>query len=112
MTKKLTDNIIENNWSDLPKLVDYSKSGILSKVIKTSDKINITLFCMAKNTNISEHITTKEGMVYVLEGEGVFNLEGKDILMKQGVLIFLNKNAKHSLDASKDTSFLLVLYPV
>ena len=36
--------------------------------------------------------------------------KGEDIEMKPGVFIFMNKNAKHSLSAQENTSFLLALY--
>ena len=97
------------NNTNLKELISYSEGGILSKVITKTEKQNITLFSMAAGTSMSEHTSTKEGFVYVIEGKGIFNLEGKDIEMKPGVYIFMNSNAKHSLQAEEDTSFLLSL---
>ncbi len=97
------------NGKDVKELMNYSSGGILSKVIVKTDKNNVTLFCMAKGTDISEHTTTKEGFVYVVEGKGIFNLEGKDIEMLPGVFIYLQKNQKHSLKAEEDTTFILAL---
>jgi quercetin dioxygenase-like cupin family protein len=100
------------DYKEIKKLISYSEDGIISKEINISNsgnKIKTTLFCMAKNTKISEHTSTKEGYVYVIEGNGTFNLEGKDIIMQAGVLINLNRNAKHSLKAEENTSFLLFL---
>ncbi len=91
------------------KLIEYSKKGILSKVITKNEKLNITLFCMAEETDISEHTSTKTGFVYVIEGDGVFNLEGEEVIMSPGALIHIDNNAVHSLKANKNTSFLLVL---
>jgi len=89
--------------------INYSEGGILSKVITKTDKQNVTLFSMAAGTSMSEHTSTKEGFVYVLEGKGIFNLEREDIEMKPGAYIFMNSNAKHSLQAEDNTSFLLSL---
>ena len=97
------------NNTNLKKLITYSEGGILSKVITKTDKQNITLFSMAAGTSMSEHTSTKEGFVYVLEGKGVFNLAGEDIVMKEGVIIEMAENAKHSLKAEENTSFLLFL---
>ncbi len=91
------------------ELIEYSKNGILSKVIVKNDKLNVTLFCMAEGTEISEHTSTKQGFVYVIEGEGIFNLEGKNIKMTPGVFIFMKENSVHSLKANKNTSFILSL---
>jgi nitric oxide dioxygenase len=92
------------------ELIEYPKEGILSKEVVKDGKQDVTLFCMAGGTDISEHTSAKSGFVYVLEGEGVFNLEGKDIEMKQGVFIFMKESASHSLKAKENTSFLLILF--
>ena len=92
------------------KLIEYPKEGIASKVVKGTKKFDITLFCMTGRTEIGEHTSTRQGIVYVLEGKGIFNLEGKNIKMEQGKLIFMNKNARHSLKAKKNTAFLLMLF--
>ncbi|MAG45718.1 MAG: cupin [Nanoarchaeota archaeon] len=90
-------------------LIDYSEGGILSKILFKTNKTQVTLFSMAAGTDISEHTSSKEGYVYVLEGKGIFNLEGKEIPMESGRIINMEKDAKHSLNAEKDTSFLLIL---
>lgn len=90
-------------------LIEYPKEGILSKEIVKTDKIDMSLFCMTENTGISEHTSTKQGFIYVIEGKGIFNLEGKDIKMEQGVFIFMKKNAIHSLKAEENTAFILGL---
>ena len=91
-------------------MIEYPEEGILSKEIIKNEKTEATLFCMAKNTEISEHTSTKEGFVYVMGGKGDFNLEGKNIEMVPGVFIYMKKNARHSLRAEENTSFLLVLF--
>ncbi len=97
------------NRKDIRKLIDYSEGGVLSKVIMKNEKSDVTLFCMAKETAISEHTSTKEGFVFVIEGKGVFSLEGEEISMLPGVIIFLKKNVVHSLKTEENTAFLLVL---
>ena len=94
---------------NIMKLIDYSDGGILSKVIFRSDASQVTLFSMAAGTDIGEHTSSKEGYVYVIEGKGIFNLQGEDISMESGRIINMDRNAKHSLTVEKNTSFLLVL---
>ena len=94
---------------NLKDKIDYSESGVLSKVISKTEKNNLTLFCMAAGTDITEHTSTKSGFVYVIEGDGMFMLEGEEISMLPGVIIFMDANAKHSLTAKENTSFLLCL---
>jgi len=90
-------------------MIEYSDEGVLSKVISKTDKLDVTLFCMSKGTNISEHTSTKQGFVYVVEGKGVFNLEGEDIEMIPGVFIYMKENVVHSLSAEENTTFILSL---
>ena len=98
------------NFREIREMIGYSGEGILSKDILKNNKLNVSLFCMAKGTEISEHTSTKRGFVYVIEGKGIFNLEGENIEMKPSVLIFMEENAIHSLKADENTSFLLFLY--
>jgi len=91
------------------KMIEYPKQGVLSKEIFKKGKMDCTLFCMASGTEISEHTSTKQGMVYVIDGQGIFNLEGEDIEMKVGVFIYMKENAVHSLKANENISFLLIL---
>ena len=97
-------------WNDTRKLISYASGGIMSKVIRKTDYSNVTLFSMAAGTDISEHTAKREGLVYVIEGKGVFTLGGEDIDMLPGVVIFLPKDAVHSLKADGNTSFLLALW--
>ncbi len=91
------------------ELIEYPKEGIISKELVSSQKLDATLFCMAQKTKISEHTSTKQGFVYVLEGDGLFILEGKKIKMRPGTFIYMEKNAVHALEAYKNTAFLLTL---
>ena len=99
------------DWKNLREMISYSEGGILSKVIVSGAKVaNVTLFCMAKGTELTEHTSTREGVVYVIEGSGTFTLEGEDIPMLPGTFIHMKKKAAHSLRADENTSFVLVLY--
>ena len=97
-------------WKNVYKLIAYPSGGILSKVLSKSGSGSITLFCMAKGTEISEHTSTRQGLVLVLEGRGTFNLKGEDIAMAPGVAIFMERNAVHWLKAWENTAYLLMLY--
>lgn len=94
---------------NLSELIEYPSDGILSKVILKNDRLDVTLFCMAQGTEMSEHTSTKQGLVHVIEGKGAFTIKGKPIDMLPGTLIHMNENEVHSLKADENTSFLLIL---
>jgi quercetin dioxygenase-like cupin family protein len=93
----------------ITELIEYSKNGILSKDLVKNEKLNVAMMSMAAGTELSEHTSTRQGTVYIIEGKGTFNLLGTDIEMTPGVLIHMDANSTHSLRAEEDTSFLLTL---
>ncbi len=94
---------------DLESLMEFPKEGIFSTVLAKGEISNHTLMCLRKGTDISEHTSTREGVVTCLKGKGVFVLSGKPIKLKPGVFIFMPKNAPHSLKADEDLAILLSL---
>lgn len=94
---------------DLNSMMEFPKEGIFSKVLAKDENFNYTLMCLAKNSDIDTHTSSKNGVVYVIKGKGTFLLEGKEIEMKEGVFIFMPENAKHSLKAEEDLAILLCL---
>jgi len=98
------------DFKDAQSMIEYPKEGILSKVLFREREMDITMFCMAKGTKMTDHTSTKEGIVYVIEGRGTFVLKGDDIEMSPGKVIYLERDAVHSLEAAEDTSFILALH--
>jgi nitric oxide dioxygenase len=92
------------------EMIEFSSGGILSKEILKSPKADVTLFCMASGTELSEHTSTREALVHVLHGSGEFSMEGRDIPMKPGVIIHMRPDAVHSLKAAENLAFLLYLF--
>lgn len=97
-------------WQNIKELIEYPSAGILSKELVKTDRVDITLFCMAKGTVISEHTSTRKGIVYAVEGKGIFNLEGEEITLAPEVFIFMRENAVHSLKAEENLTFILYLF--
>lgn len=90
-------------------MIEYPEEGIISKTIIKNNRTDIGLFCMAAGTEMSEHTSKRAGFVHVLEGKGVFSIEGENIEMLPGVLFFMKESAVHSLKAEGNTSFILGL---
>ncbi|MFH1631072.1 MAG: cupin domain-containing protein [Candidatus Aenigmatarchaeota archaeon] len=90
-------------------LINYPKDAIISRRLLSSSKKDLTLFCMAKGSKISEHTSTKKLFLYVIEGKGIFYTKGRKIPMVPGTYIQLGKKIKHSLKVIENTSFMLFL---
>ncbi|MFM5982620.1 MAG: cupin domain-containing protein [Sphaerospermopsis kisseleviana] len=95
----------------LQEHIEYPREGVLSKVLAKDTVCQYTLFCLAANTEISEHTSTRNATVNVLEGRGLLTLSGsgEEILLEPGVFIFMPANAPHALQAESNLSFLLTL---
>jgi len=100
---------MSGKWRNLKKMIEYPNEGILSKQLFIGESSETTLFLMAAGAEMSEHTSTREANVYVLEGKGTFSLGGEEIAMEPGVIICMEKNAVHSLAAKENTSFILFL---
>jgi len=95
---------------NLYSAMKFQRGGIYSKVLFKSKKADLTMMCIAKKEGLDTHTSTKQGVVQVLKGKGEFLLYNKKICLKPGVLIFMPKNAPHSLKSDSDLAILLTLF--
>jgi quercetin dioxygenase-like cupin family protein len=93
----------------LRDLIEYAPAGVLSKVILKYHACQQTLLCLAAGTDISEHTSTQNAVVHVLEGRGILTLNGQDIKLEPDVLIFMSANTPHAVKADENLAFLLTL---
>ena len=88
---------------------EYPQNGVLSQVLLKDKCCQYTLFHLAAGTEISEHTSTRNATVHVIEGHGTLTLEGKAIALEPGVFVFMPANAPHALIADENLAFLLTL---
>ena len=110
MSKSLIS--LETSFLQLQNHLTYPESGVLSKVIWKSEVCQQSLFCLAANAEISEHTSTRNATVQVIEGTGSLILNGEKISLTQGVFIFMEANAPHALEAISNLAFILTLSSV
>jgi quercetin dioxygenase-like cupin family protein len=107
MSSTITDN--QSFVTQLQAQIEYPHTGVLSKVLVKDKACQYTLFCLAANTEISEHTSTRNATVNVIQGRGLLTLSGKNIVLEPGVLVFMPANAPHALQAEENLAFLLIL---
>lgn len=93
----------------LQEQIEYPRKGIKSQVIFQDTACQYTLFCLATTTEISEHTSTRNATINVLEGRGILNLSGQDITLIPGVFVLIPANAPHALKSEENLAFLLTL---
>ncbi len=99
----------ESPFLQLKDHIAYLAGGILSKIIWKTEICQYTLFCMAGSTSISEHTSTRDATLHVIEGTGVLTLAGEKIPLSPGVFVLIPANVPHELKATADLAFVLTL---
>jgi quercetin dioxygenase-like cupin family protein len=107
MTTTTTTN--SSFFFPLKERIEYPADGVLSKVLIKDNNCQHTLFCLAAGTEISEHTSTRNAVINVVEGRGILTLEGEDIQLEPGIFVFMEANAPHALKAEQNLAFLLTL---
>ncbi|MEO0803755.1 MAG: cupin domain-containing protein [Cyanobacteria bacterium J06642_2] len=92
--------------------INYPASGVLSKVVWKHQFCQYSLFCLAADTDIAEHTSTRHATMQVLEGTGTLTLNGEAIRLEPGVFVFMTANAPHALKADSNLAFVLTLSAV
>ncbi|MEL6319162.1 MAG: cupin domain-containing protein [Cyanobacteria bacterium J06626_14] len=99
----------EATFTQLHDHIEYPQSGVLSKIIVKDTVCQYSLFCMAADTEISEHTSSRNAVVHIIEGTGTLTLKGESIRLEPGTLIFMPAHAPHALAASSNLAFILTL---
>lgn len=95
--------------TQLREQIEYPDLGVISKVILKDNNCQYTLFCLASGTEISEHTSTRNATVHVLQGRGILTLEGREITLDPGIFVFMPAHAPHGLKAEENLAFLLTI---
>lgn len=93
--------------SDIAGSLAYTTGSIVSKILLKNDTLQITLFAVAKGESFSEHTTSKEALVHILEGNGEFFLKDKWHPFKTGDYFYMPASLLHAIKAHSDFKFLL-----
>ena len=107
--KDMTNLFEKGAVLNLPSLVDYSESGVVSKQILKSEAGNITLFSFDKGRGLSEHMAPFDAVVHVLEGEVEIRIGGNPLAVKAGETVIMPANVPHALHATERFKMLLTM---
>ncbi|HQN97930.1 MAG TPA: cupin domain-containing protein [Bacteroidales bacterium] len=89
--------------------VEYSKEGIVSKVVIDKPSGTITLFAFDSGQRLSEHSAPYDALVQVLEGEAEIIIDRKPFLLKEGDSIIMPAGIPHAVNAPDRFKMLLTM---
>jgi quercetin dioxygenase-like cupin family protein len=84
---------------------------IWRKVI-TGEKVMVAQVFIAKGGVVPTHQHESEQITYVMEGALKFDLEGKELVVRQGEVLHIPSNLPHRAMALEDTLDLDVFSPI
>jgi len=93
--------------ADLKMMVEFAKSGIVSKTIVDSKDVRYILFCFEAGQKLSKHTAPFAAGIYVLQGEGKFLLGNKAYKGVEGSFFHMPPGLLHAITATKNLVFLL-----
>lgn len=96
-------------FGDLAREIDLPAEGIHSRPIFHNDRLRVTLFGMSPNDAMTEHSTSMEAMVQVIQGEGTMTLGTETHALQPGTWVHMPPGLLHSIHPTTPMVFVLTL---
>lgn len=105
-------NIPHEQTQDLAALVSVQPGQIVSRTLAQNPAVSLTLFAFDEGEEISTHSSEGDAMVQVLEGEGLFAVDGVEHTVAAGQVLVMPAGKPHAVYAPRSFKMLLtVVFP-
>ena len=94
---------------NLENSIEYTDGGVISKQVTKAKGGNLTLFSFDKEQGLSEHKTSFDAIVQILDGEAEITIDGNLHNLKKGDCIIMPANIPHALKAVERFKMLLTM---
>jgi len=94
---------------NLNGLIEYSPSSIVSRTLFKSENNNLTLFAFDQGQDLTEHISTFNAFVYLVEGAMELKIGGNPVSLTAGEIALMPANVPHALKAVEKCKMLLIM---
>jgi quercetin dioxygenase-like cupin family protein len=101
-------NVTKFRWDDIP---EEPLNPLLSRKLITGDRIMMSHVILKKGSVVPAHKHENEQITYILCGTLKFEVNGKDIVLREGDVLHIPSNVVHSAVALEDTLDLDVFSP-
>jgi quercetin dioxygenase-like cupin family protein len=90
--------------------IEYSAGGIISRQIVRNTAGRVTLFSFDEGQTLSEHTSSFDEIIQILEGEAKVIIDGKVDILTAGEAVIMPANVSHALNAV--TKFKMILITI
>jgi quercetin dioxygenase-like cupin family protein len=98
-----------HTWDTVPLEV---MSDLISRKVITGQKAMVAQVFLKKDAVVPEHHHESEQITYILEGALKFELEGREVTVRQGEVLHIPSNVPHRAVALEDTVDLDIFSPI
>ncbi len=102
-------NIEHSVVKKLGDLVNYQDGTIVSKILISKEKGNVTIFAFDKDQFLSEHTAPFDALLQVLDGEVEVLISGKKHSLTSKEMIILPANIPHDVKAVEKFKMMLIM---
>ena len=102
-------NIPHEQTQDLAALVSVQPGQIVSRTLAQNPAVSLTLFAFDAGEEISTHSSEGDAMVQVLEGEGLFTVDGTEHTVSAGQVLVMPAGKPHAVYAPRSFKMLLTV---
>jgi quercetin dioxygenase-like cupin family protein len=94
---------------NLNENVQYADGSVVSQTLLKKTTGNITLFAFDAGQGLSEHTAPFDAVVYILDGQAIITIGGKENTVSSGQMLIMPANVSHALHAEERFKMLLVM---
>lgn len=94
---------------NLANQVQYQENAVVSNQVLRAESGNVTLFAFDAGQELSEHSTSFDALLQVVDGKAEIIISGKSFPMQAGETIILPANEPHAVKATAQFKMLLTM---
>jgi len=94
--------------ANLQQEFELPEKGILSRVLRKDEHVNVTLFGFSAGEELSAHSAPTPAVLYFLEGEAEVQLGGDKVQAQPGSFVYMPPMLPHGIAAKTAVRMLLV----
>jgi quercetin dioxygenase-like cupin family protein len=104
----VTEDLTGRTWVSA-ELVQYQDGSVVSRTVMEGEGGGVTLFAFAPGEGLSEHTSTRNALVHMLEGRARFTVGGQEMEASGGDMILMPADVPHALQAIGEEGFKMML---
>ena len=108
----LDNGLPAGHVQDLINDIQVNPGAIVSKTLRKSHNMNLTLFAFDTGQALSGHSSPMDAYVQILSGEMNITIDQTTQAVKTGQLILMPAGINHALEALEPTKMLLTMVSV